>query len=160
MALVLVCPKMERMKWIRPLALWSTLTLVVGAAWAQKPLVIRLQQPLPDVKVGPMLRLIRALKTHPHENQFVLFFSANGPMSQSHIKINFNRKTRTLFLWRRDGWTGNYLVRYSQVTPEKISKCFHRKGTISLSDTDNFEMLEDVGCPPKTLFSKGGFKSP
>ncbi len=151
---------MARVNSISPLILVAGILLVMGRAQAEKPFVIRLQQTLPDVKVGPMLLLIRAFKAHPRQNHFLLFFSADGPMSQSHTKINFNRKSQTLFVRRQNGYLGSYLVRYAQVTPEKLRKCFHHKQTISTSDTDNFELLEDVGCPVKTLFFKAGYQSP
>lgn len=122
---------------------------------ASSPFVHSFQGDFQHAKVYPMLFLLRAVRANPKQNRFVISFQTAGPMSTYKAKVNFDRKAKRLYLLGKDTDGYESLVLFRNVTLEKISKCYHSTH-LEQSGADNFQLLEDYGCPSQTLFSKQG----
>ena len=111
-------------------------------------------------KVKPMLLLLRTAKANPKQNNFIIDFHAETPMSVCKTKVNFDRKSKKLFLKydSGDGWKS--LILFHNVTLDTISKIYHVSQKVGYqSGQDNFEQLEQY-CPQNVLLSKKGFSRP
>ena len=109
-----------------------------------------------DAKVKPMHLLLQTAKANPKQNNFVISFQQDTPMSVCSTKVNFDRKGKKLYLKydSGDGWKS--LILFHNVTLDTISKIYRLSQKVGYqSGEDNFEMLEQY-CPKNVLFSKKG----
>lgn len=108
-------------------------------------------------KVNPMNVLIYRVTLNCKKNRFILSFYAEGPNSTYKTKVNFDEKTKKLYLMQeRVGWSKKLTV-YNGVTLYKIKQCYLLKTKHSLSSSGGFELLDTVGCSSKVLALKTFF---
>jgi len=136
------------------------LVLSPSVARAEKPVIILIKPDFLTVQPRPLPRLIAAIANYPHQNHFVLRFWTASVMSLHYTKVNYNKKTQTLFLASGATRSGKSLIRYLKVTPAILKKCYGLSKQESESSDGDFGLVGVYNCPEKIISSMTWYVSP